>query len=633
MNSELDLSQIAYLEATPAPRPQAVRSALAEGGYLLSHPSPLMPAPPALGLAKHGLLLAIANRSADHSPMLRQRASTSNNSGEMRHISWAQAWQQIQHIASALLAAGFGAHTPIATLSGNSIEQAILRWAALMVGVPLVHVSPSYSTVSQDFANIRSIWADCAALHCPAAVFVQSRAPFARALDCVASLGTARVIDVAQDWANWLATPVNTSAIAAAQAKLNDASPVAVYFTSGSTGTPKGVVQTRGMLAAQQMLARTLYFPETRGPVQIVDWLPWHHVFGGVANLARLLELGGTYTIDEGRPMGAQFDATLKNLRDTPPTFYSSTPLAFARLAPALEADPALAAAFFSRLEFMGYGGASLPAESWARMQRLAVQHRGGKLPFLSGFGTTESAATGLALYWPSDEPAVIGLPFPGVALKLVPLDGQAAGDAQGRFEMRMCGPHMFAGYLNRPDLNTSVFDEDGYYRLGDAVRFVDAANPLKGLRFAGRVAENFKLASGTWVNAGALRLQAISTLSPLITDCIVCGRDLDDVAVLGWANEAKLRELDSSLAALPLAQLIAHPIVVAALSAKLRAAPNTGNAATVQRAMLLATPPTLDSGEMTDKGYVNQGVATLRRAAEIAVLYAGTPNAVVAVR
>ena len=562
--------------------------------------------------------------------MLCQRAAD----GSWRTLSWAQAWRQSRALASALLRCGHGPHNPIATLSGNSIEQGLLRFAAMQAGIPLVHLSPAYSLLSKDHAQLK---AALALVPCPA-VFVQDGRSFAAALAALQRIsGQLQVIAVEQPgeghthFADLLAGETDDALLERARGEIRPDTWCSVYFTSGSTGQPKAVPNTHGMIEAQQRITQARVAPQERRPQILLDWLPWHHVFAGVANLGRLLSAGGTYYIDDGRPLPGQFEATLRNLRDVAPTSYVSSPVAFARLAAELEADESLAERFFSRLEGMGYGGASLPADTWQRMQRLAVRYTGCKLPFLCGMGATETAAAGVSLYWPCDDIANIGLPPSEVELRLVPLEGQS--DLSGRFDLRIRGPQVFAGYIGRDDLNATAFDEQGFYKLGDAVRLVDPADPLRGLRFDGRVAEDFKLSSGTWVRAGAVRLQAIALLTPLVSDVVVCGQDRETVGVLAWPVEKALRALDASLTATPFAELLRHPVVLDAWARRLRSANGQGGAATIDRVALLASPPSLDAGEITDKGYVNQSAALRHRADDVLRLYDGHAARGVALR
>ncbi len=565
---------------------------------------------------------ALSSRAEDTSAMMCQRTP----GGEWRSISWAQAWTQARALASALIRRGYGPQRPIATLSGNAIEHALLRFAAMMAGIPLVHLSPAYSLLSKDHAQLR---AALALVPCDT-VFVQDEHSFAAALSAVkAHCGVQQVLSVGHTASHHLSLttlcqePVDALALVQASALITEDTWCGVYFTSGSTGQPKAVPNTHGMLESQQRITFARTPPAERRPVVLLDWLPWHHVFAGVANLGRLLTCGGTYCIDEGRPIPGQFEATVRNLRDVAPTTYVSSPVAFTRLAAALEQDDALARHFFSRLESMGYGGASLPADTWQRMQALAVRYTGHKIQIGCGMGSTETAAAGISLYWASDDTANIGLPLPEVTLKLVPLEGQQ--DLSGRFDLRIKGPQVFTGYIGRPELNALAFDTDGFYKLGDAVRLMNPADPLRGLRFDGRVAEDFKLSTGTWVRAGAVRLQAIALLTPFITDAVVCGQDRETLGMLCWPQEAALRALSPELAELPLTALVKHPLVLRTLADRLNQASDQGSSSTLERLALLTTPPSLDAGETTDKGYINQSAALRHRAADVERLYNGS--------
>ena len=621
------LQRASYRLAGPPLTPRAQWHRQNDGSWILqAPPGEWAEAPDGATLAGR----ALAKRATDESAMLCQRGPD----GAWRCLSWAQAWTQSRSLASALLRLGYGAERPIATLSGNSIEQAVLRLAAMLAAVPLVHLSPAYSLLSRDHAPLK---AALALVPC-AAVFVQDARQFAAALATLArDAGIADVIAAGNAasghhaFASLLAEEVDVMALQRAERSIDAATRCAVYFTSGSTGQPKAVGVTHGMLQAQQRMTLARTAPADRRPQVWLDWLPWHHVFAGVANLGRLLAVGGTYYIDEGRPVPGQFEATLRNLRDVAPTSYVSSPVAFTRLAAELEADDTLAQRFFSRLEGMGYGGASLPAETWQRMQHLALRYTGHKLPFLCGLGTTETAAAGVSLYWATDDTASIGLPLPEVQLKLVPLEGQS--DLSGRFDMRIRGAQVFGGYIGRPDLTALAFDAQGYYCLGDAVRFADPHDPLRGLRFDGRVAEDFKLSSGTWVRAGAVRLQAVTQLSPLVSDAVVCGQDRETVGILAWPNDKALRALDPSLETLPMAELLVHPLVLGALQSRLDKAAAVGGSTTLERVALLDSPPSLDAGEITDKGYVNQAAALRRRAADVQRLFAEPQAAGVVLR
>lgn len=573
---------------------------------------------------------ALSSRAHSTDPMMCQRSTD----GTWRKVTWAQAWQHTRALASALLNRGYGPGRPIATLSGNSIEHGLLRFAAMMAGIPLVHLSPAYSLLSKDHVPLK---AALSLVPC-GTVFVQDEHPFAAALDAVSTCcGVQQVLSAVHTAAGHLSLPAllqepaDDAVLEQACTAITPDRWCGVYFTSGSTGQPKAVPNTHGMLESQQRITFARTPPEERRAVVLLDWLPWHHVFAGIANLGRLLTCGGTYYIDDGKPVAGQFETTVHNLREVAPTHYVSSPIAFTHLAAALEQDDILARHFFSRLESMGYGGASLPADTWRRLQVLAMRHTGHKIMIGCGMGSTETAAAGISLYWPSDDTANIGLPVPEVQLKLVPLEGQ--DDLSGRFELRIKGPQVFKGYIGRPDLDGAAFDAQGFYRLGDAIRLVDPSDPLRGLRFDGRVAEDFKLSSGTWVRAGAVRLHAIALLTPYIQDAVVCGQDREAVGLLAWPNDEALRALSPELAELPRASLRAHPLVLDALRQRLSAAPDLGSAGTVNRLLLLQTPPSLDAGETTDKGYINQSAALRNRTADVDRLYRGDAEAEVVTR
>ena len=550
--------------------------------------------------------------------------------GEWRSISWSGLWNQVRHVAAGLLNLGLGQGRPLMMLSGNSIEQAILLLAAEYAGVPTVPVSPAYSTISSDFARLKGI----AALVQPAAIFVQDREPFERAS---AALGLPEVPIIAvcgstdEAWSfNALAslelTPARIAALASARAAIQPADVLRILFTSGSTGAPKGVVSTYANFKAS-----TRYFAHVHGALSepqpvFLDWMPWHHTMGGVFAFGRAMVTGASHYIDDGRPVPGHFERTLRNLREVSPTVFSSAPSALTMLANALEDDAQLAQSLFARLVNFGYGGASLPRATWERIQRIAGKTIGERLAFCTSLGATETNATGTYFSVPSDDLGNIGVPGPGMELKLVPLEG---GD--GRFEIRMRGAAIFGGYLKDPSQSAKAFDEEGYLCPGDAIRLANAENPLEGLRFAGRVAEDFKLTNGTWVRTGSVRLGVLEQCAPLLTDAVICGHDRDYVAALAWPNVAACRRLAPELAALEIEALVAHPAVIAALSERLRMQKASGSSLHVRRLMLMAEPPSIDANETTDKGYVNQAACRARRGRLIDEVYCPTPTAFVA--
>jgi feruloyl-CoA synthase len=556
--------------------------------------------------------------------------SERDEQGAWRTIVWRELWQQVQAVAAALLELGLNQQHPLMLLSGNSIEQAILLLAAEYVGIPAAPVSPAYATISKDFARLKGVQA----LVPPAAVFVQTREPFERALAAL-ELAATPVIAVRGAaggrlaWADLIATdltPARLAAIAVAHSAISPKDTVRVLFTSGSTGAPKSVNLTYGNFKAViAYYADNLGWLAASQPV-FLDWLPWHHGLGGVLNLGRSVQFGATHYIDDGRPLPGLIERTVRNLREVAPTIFTSVPSAWAVLATELERDPALARNLLSNVHFFGYGGASLPRDVWQRIQRVAEDTVGERIAFCSGLASTETSGMGTYCGWAGDNLGNIGTPVPGAEVKLLPLDGNDA-----RYEIRMRGAHVFGGYIANPELTAAAFDEEGYFRLGDAVRLVDPADPSRGLLFAGRVVEDFKLTNGTWVRTGAVRLALVDQCASLITDAVICGHDHTFLAALAWPNVAACRRLAPELAELDAAALTRHPLVVAALRARLDEQKAGGASLRIERLMLMAEPPSIDANEIADKGYVNQAVTRARRAHLIDQLYQAEPAAHIA--
>ena len=351
-----------------------------------------------------------------------------------------------------------------------------------------------------------------------------------------------------------------------------------------------------------------------------LDWLPWHHAFGLLINFSRSMLTGATHTIDDGRPVPGQFERTVRNLREVSPTVFNSVPTAWAMLATELERDPVLARSFFAKVVGFGYGGASLPHEVWQRIQRAAELTVGERIMFHTGLASTETAGTGTFNDSVGDELGNIGVPSPGSQVKLIPLEG---GD--GRYEIRVKTPFTFAGYIDRPDLTKAAFDDEGYFLIGDAVRLANPDDATKGLRFAGRVVEDFKLANGTWVRTGAVRLALVDLCAPLISDAVICGHDRDFLGALAWPDVAACQRLAPELAGLDAAALVQHPTLVGTLRERLRTQGGTVSLS-VERLMLLVEPPSMDANEISDKGYVNQATTRARRAHLVDALFETQP-------
>ena len=548
---------------------------------------------------------------------------------EWLKVTYADAKRQVDAVTQALLDRGFGPDRPVMILSSNSIEFALLTMAAMQARAPVAPVSPAYSVMSQDHAKLKYVFD----LIKPGLVFVQNGEIYARAL---AALDLEGVLLVHVDkppprmqslpWSELVAAKA-TDAVARSAAMIEPATVGKFLFTSGSTGMPKAVINTQEMMCANvaMMSMARLRKPEDPAPVML-DWLPWNHTMGGNATFQGNLAEGGTTWIDDGKPLPGLFEETLRNLREISPTSFSNVPAGYAMLATALERDESLAKRFFKNIDVLSYGGATLSNDLYERMEALAVKHTGYRIPFTTGWGSTETAPTATSVHWASDRVGLIGLPYPGVRLKLVP-----TGE-DGRYELRLKSVIVTPGYFQRPDLTAAMFDEEGFYKIGDAGRFVDPADPSQGLIFDGRVVEDFKLSSGTFVLVGTLRTTAIAAATPVLQDAVICGHDRAYVGLLGFPNVAACRQLAGDPEArLQVADLLAHPAVVAVLRDGLARmnADSKGSSLQVRRALLMTEPPSIDGQEITDKGYINQRAVLARRSDLVDQLYAGGKNVV----
>jgi len=537
--------------------------------------------------------------------------------GTWETLNYADAWQRVQAVGQWLLHQGLSDQTPIAILSGASLEHAVLTFAGMLVGVPVSPVSPNYTLLAQ----ARPRLAEIAELLRPGLVFAQNAAQFAGARDVdllagapwlSAAAGAPGVATIASLYD----TPVGP-AVAQARRAVQADTVAKVLFTSGSTGAPKGVLNTQGMLCSA-VQASGLLVSSAQLPVGL-DWLPWHHTVGGNATLHGILREGGTLYIDDGRPTPGEVGKTIANIRDVRPTTLLSVPSALQMLADAMEADDALREAFFSRLRRMTYAGASLPQEVWTRMQALAVRTLGHQIAFGAGYGTTETGPGISITHWASQGGGEIGLPVPGLTIKLVPFED--------RYEVRVRGPNVTPGYLQRPDLTAAAFDEEQFYRVGDLVQFANPAQPEDGLRFAGRLSENFKLSNGSWVATGELRLALVGACQPLVTDLVIAAPDRDDIRLMVWVHPAERQRAGGSAdGELPPA---AYAAIAARLVDSLQAhnRSNSGNTHRVAAFRILHTPASIGAGETTDKGYVNQRGVLHNRAALVDELYSAQPG------
>jgi feruloyl-CoA synthase len=532
-------------------------------------------------------------------------------------LTYGEALRRVRGVAQALLDRGVSSERPLAILSGNDVNHLVLALAAQYAGVLFAPVSPAYSLISKDFGTLGHV----ARVLTPGLVYA-SDDRFGPAVKAISFAGAATLS--ASDMSELIATHP-TDAVDHAHESIDPDAPAKILFTSGSTGVPKGVVNTHRMLAAnQQMILETLPFLGDAPPV-FVDWLPWHHTFGGNHNIGITIYNGGSLYLDEGRPLPGLFDESIRNLREVGPTVYFNVPRGYEELAGALARDRALAESFFSpRLRLLFYAAASLPQHVADELARIAIDTCGERVLLVTGLGATETAPMAICRPWEDDLASAIGLPVPGVEVKLV----QTPEDAD-RFEARFKGPNVTPGYWREPDLTRTAFDEERFYRMGDAVRLADPDDFARGLLFDGRTGEDFKLTTGTWVVVGALRARIMTHFAPLVRDAVITGHGRDSVGMLAVPDVAACRVLCPELIDAPVSAVAAHPAVRAAISARLAtfAAQATGSASRIERALILVDPLSLDDQEVTDKGSINQRAVLTRRAHLVDDLYADHPG------
>jgi feruloyl-CoA synthase len=530
--------------------------------------------------------------------------------GSWRKITYAQTLDKIRRIGAALLKRNLSAERPIVILSGNDLEHALLGLAANYVGIPYAPISPAYSLISSDFGKLRHI----VNLLTPGLVFA-GNAQYARAIDAVVPPDVETIIGSLDE----LDAP--PEAADAAHANVGPDTIAKFLFTSGSTGAPKGVINTQRMWCSNQaMIVSALQFFADEPPV-IVDWAPWHHTAGGNHDVGLVIHNGGTMYIDGGKPLPGAIDETVRNLREIPPTWYFTVPKGYEALLPFFRADAALRENFFSRLKVLWFAGAGLAQHVFDEWKDMAWRTCHEDILFLTGLGSTETAPYAFGRMWDTANATNIGLPPPGVDVKLVPLDG--------KYEARLRGPSITPGYWREPKLTTEAYDEEGFYRLGDALKFDDPAQPEKGLLFEGRIAEDFKLATGTWVHVGPLRVSFIAHCAPYVRDVVIAGADRDFIAVLVFPDLDACRRLAPDLKDANAADIVAHESVRREFGFLLGsfAKAATGSSNRVVRAILCDTPPSLDAGEATDKGSINQRMVLKNRAALVDELYSDQPS------
>jgi feruloyl-CoA synthase len=534
-------------------------------------------------------------------------------------LTYQDARREARSIAAWMLENNLSAAHPLVILSDNSIDHALLALAAMHIGVPVAAISPAYSLISRDFDKLRSM----IALLEPGAIYVSSLKPFAAALAAIEPRHDATVISGFTEGdgitsLRQVAAMPETPAVAEAFASVGPDTVAKLLFTSGSTGAPKAVINTQRMLTtSQQAKAQTWPFLESaREDLVILDWLPWSHTFGANHNFNLVLRNGGTLYVDGGKPAPHLFATSLANLKSMMPTIYFNVPRGFDMLIAALREDDELRRRFFSEVKFAFYAGAALPQNLWDAMAELSIRTVGHALPMVSAWGSTETSPLATDCHFQAERSGNIGVPIPGTELKLVP-----SGD---KLEVRVRGPNVTPGYWKAPELTAKAFDADGFYRIGDAVTFADPDRPELGLFFDGRVAEDFKLNSGTWVSVGTLRVAGIAALAPLAQDIVVTGHGGDHVRFLVFPNPAACRACAGLPDGAGVAEVIGNEKVRAAIAQglkRLKVESGGGSSGHATRALLMAEPASVDGGEITDKGYINQLMVLTRRAGAVAVL------------
>jgi feruloyl-CoA synthase len=539
--------------------------------------------------------------------------------GEWIRLTYAQVFDSVRGIGQALLNRRLSADRPIAILSENDLEHFLLMCAAMHVGIPIAPISPSYSLLSKDFNRVRH----ALNLVTPGLIFASNGTRYRSAIEATIADDTELVVNSSPPpgrkatlFSEILAATPGPD-VEAAHARIRPDHVAKILFTSGSTGVPRGVINTHRMICSNlQMIAQVFSFLEDEPPV-LVDWLPWHHTFGGNHNIGISIYNGGTFHIDNGKPGPRFIEETIRNLREISTTVMFNVPKGYEGLLPYLQTDRALRETFFSRLRLLFYAAAGMSQAIWDAYRKIAVETCGERIMMVTGLGATETAPMAIQATWETDRAGAIGIPVPGVEVKLVPRDL--------KLEVRVRGPNVTPGYWHQPELSQKVFDEDGFIILGDAVRFVDSADINKGFLFDGRFSEDFKLASGTWVSVGPLRVKILSHFAPFVQDVVITGHDRDEIGMLIFPDWAACRSLCPEGSPDSKAEILGQEGVRARFQSLLESftKKSTGSSNRVMRAVLVAEPPSLDAGEVTDKGSLNQRAVLDLRADLVEQLYA----------
>lgn len=537
--------------------------------------------------------------------------------GNWQELSYGTTLQQVESIAQALLNIGFAEGESIAILSENSLEHALLSLAALHIGIPYTPISSPYSLVSDDFGKLKH----CLDLMTPKVIFAQDARQYAKALTFTKSLYPEAIIITVEGTFDHsfdaLLAAEPTDEVTLAHQAVTGETIAKILFTSGSTGLPKGVINTHRMWCVNlQQITQAFPFMASTPPV-FVDWLPWNHTFGGNHNIGLVLYNGGTFYIDDGKPTSKGIEVTVQNLREISPTAYFNVPKGFEMLVSYLEKEPVLRETFFKNLTMFFYAGASLAQPIWNRLEELAMETIGRNVPIITGLGCTESGPSALFANWEGSFSGLLGVPVAGMDVKLVP-DGD-------KLEIRYKAPNVTKGYWRNEEATQKAFDEEGYYRTGDAVRFLDEENPDKGLVFDGRIAEDFKLSTGTWVNVGILKAKVLAAGSPIVQDVVIAGLDREYIGAILFLNPEACKKKANLSPETNNEEAFLHESIQEFVEQLLKTLGEsaTGSATRIAKAVVAIEPPSIDLGEITDKGSLNQRAVLKHRATLVEQLYA----------